>query len=459
MSTILAIDDEESIRQSYRVILEGEYDLALAEDGDKGLEYLDKHHVDLILLDLTMPGKSGEEVLQILQDQGNTTPVIVVTATNSITTAVQAMKFGAHDYIQKPFDVHDLLQNIERTLHEERDKQELKTLREAEFKGFESIIGQSTAFKEAISKAQQAMNVDSAVLITGESGTGKDLLARSIHNSGSRKDHAFVPLSCCAIPAQLVESELFGYEKGAFTGADKARIGKMKVADKGTLFLDEIGEMPVEAQAKLLRVLQDSCFYPVGSVKEVKVDIRVVCATNRNLPEAIQEGAFREDLYYRINVLNIEMPPLRKRREDVPLLVAHFMAKHAPRVNARTQNISPKAMNILSTYNWPGNIRELENTIERLLVYHGQEHTIQEEHVEPLFPESAAPEAGTSHSLSDYEGLPLYEATRQIEIHLITRALEQADYVQSKAAEVLGTTRRILKYKIDQLGIEAEKHA
>ncbi len=459
MSTILAIDDEESIRQSYRVILEGEYDLALAEDGDKGLEYLDKHHVDLILLDLTMPGKSGEEVLQILQDQGNTTPVIVVTATNSITTAVQAMKFGAHDYIQKPFDVHDLLQNIERTLHEERDKQELKTLREAEFKGFESIIGQSTAFKEAISKAQQAMNVDSAVLITGESGTGKDLLARSIHNSGSRKDHAFVPLSCCAIPAQLVESELFGYEKGAFTGADKARIGKMKVADKGTLFLDEIGEMPVEAQAKLLRVLQDSCFYPVGSVKEVKVDIRVVCATNRNLPEAIQEGAFREDLYYRINVLNIEMPPLRKRREDVPLLVAHFMAKHAPRVNARTQNISPKAMNILSTYNWPGNIRELENTIERLLVYHGQEHTIQEEHVEPLFPESAASEAGTSHSLSDYEGLPLYEATRQIEIHLITRALEQADYVQSKAAEVLGTTRRILKYKIDQLGIEAEKHA
>lgn len=459
MSTILAIDDEESIRQSYRVILEGEYDLALAEDGDKGLEYLDKHHVDLILLDLTMPGKSGEEVLQILQDQGNTTPVIVVTATNSITTAVQAMKFGAHDYIQKPFDVHDLLQNIERTLHEERDKQELKTLREAEFKGFESIIGQSTAFKEAISKAQQAMNVDSAVLITGESGTGKDLLARSIHNSGSRKDHAFVPLSCCAIPAQLVESELFGYEKGAFTGADKARIGKMKVADKGTLFLDEIGEMPVEAQAKLLRVLQDSCFYPVGSVKEVKVDIRVVCATNRNLPEAIQEGAFREDLYYRINVLNIEMPPLRKRREDVPLLVAHFMAKHAPRVNARTQNISPKAMNILSTYNWPGNIRELENTIERLLVYHGQEHTIQEEHLEPLFPESTAPEAGTSHSLSDYEGLPLYEATRQIEIHLITRALEQADYVQSKAAEVLGTTRRILKYKIDQLGIEAEKHA
>lgn len=459
MSTILAIDDEESVRQSYRVILESEYELALAASGDEGLEYLDKHHVDIILLDLTMPGKSGEDVLKILQQQGNVTPVLVVTATNSINTAVQAMKHGAHDYIQKPFDVHDLLKNIQRTLDEERDKYELRTLREAEFTGFDSIIGQSTTFKEAIAKAQQATNVDSAVLITGESGTGKDLLARSIHNSGRRRDHAFVPLSCCAIPAQLVESELFGYEKGAFTGADKARIGKMKVADKGTLFLDEIGEMPIEAQAKLLRVLQDSCFYPVGSVKEVKVDIRVICATNRDLPNAIRENVFREDLFYRVNVLNIEMPPLRKRREDIPLLVAHFMAKHAQRVNARTQSISPKAMNILSTYNWPGNIRELENTIERLLVYHGQEHTIQEEHVRVLFPEGAIEGGVTGSSLVEYEGLPLEEATRQMELHLITRALQQADYVQSSAAETLGTTRRILKYKIDQLGIEVEKDA
>jgi DNA-binding NtrC family response regulator len=460
MSTILAIDDEESIRTSYRVILESEFDLALAANGDEGLEYLDKHHVDLILLDLTMPGKSGEEVLQILQERGNVTPVIVVTATNSITSAVQAIKHGAYDYIQKPFDVYDLVQNIHRALDDQRDRQELNTLREAEFKGFESIIGQSTAFGEAISKARQAMNVDSAVLITGESGTGKDLLARSIHSSGHRHKNAFVPLSCCAIPAQLVESELFGYEKGAFTGADKARIGKMKVADQGTIFLDEIGEMPIEAQAKLLRVLQDSCFYPVGSVKEVKVDIRVVCATNRDLPKAIEEGIFREDLYYRINVLNIEMPPLRKRREDIPLLVAHFMAKHAPRVNARTQNVSPKAMNLMATYNWPGNIRELENTVERLLVYHGQEHTIQDEHVKPLFTNSAAPAAKSDTSfLDNYEGLPLEEATRQIETHLITRALEQADYVQSRAAEVLGTTRRILKYKIDQLGIEADKEA
>ncbi|MFP6583941.1 MAG: sigma-54 dependent transcriptional regulator [Candidatus Hydrogenedentota bacterium] len=460
MSTILAIDDEESVRQSYRVILEHQYDLALAANGDEGLAFLDTHQVDLILLDLTMPGLSGEEVLDRLRERGNSTPVIVVTASNSITSAVEAMKRGATDYIQKPFDVHDLQANIERAIEESRDKRELESLREAESINFKSIIGNSTALNEALNNARQAMKVDSAVLITGESGTGKDLLARSIHNGGARSKHAFVPLSCCAIPAQLVESELFGYEKGAFTGADKSRVGKMKVADGGTLFLDEIGEMPVEAQVKLLRVLQDNRFYPVGSTKEIKVDIRIVCATNRDLPQAIKEGVFREDLYYRVNVLNIEMPPLRKRREDIPLLIEHFIAKHCPRVNARTQIVSPKAMNLMSTFDWPGNIRELENSIERLLVYHGQEHTIDEEHVRSLFPNASATPANaapaTGH-LSDYEGLPLEDATRQIEAHLISRALEQSNYVQSRAAEVLGTTRRILKYKIDQLGIDADK--
>ena len=457
MSTILAIDDEASIRQSYRIILSSDYDVELAENGDKGLEYLEKHHVDLILLDLTMPGKSGEEVLEILREQGNTTPVIVVTASNSITSAVEAMKRGAWEYIQKPFDVTELQLTIKHALSENRKQQELNALREAEFNGFDSLIGTSTTFQAAIAMAKQAMNVDSAVLVTGESGTGKDLLARAIHTSGHRQENAFVPLSCCAIPAQLVESELFGYEKGAFTGADKSRVGKMKIADGGTLFLDEIGEMPIEAQVKLLRVLQDNRFYPVGSTKEVKVDLRIVCATNRNLPQAIEDGIFREDLFYRINVLEIEMPPLRKRREDIPLLTKHFMEKHAPRVNASTQHISSNALNLMAAYHWPGNIRELENTVERLLVYHGQELTIEEDHIRQLLPDSSPKVSESTHGLSDYEGLPLEEATRQIEIHLITRALEQADYVQSKAAETLGTTRRILKYKIDQLGIQAEK--
>lgn len=454
MQKILAIDDEESIRQSYRMILSNHYDIALAEGGAEGLAYLEENHVDLILLDLTMPKMSGEEVLQELKERGIAIPVIVVTASNSVSSAVEAMKLGATEYLQKPFDIDTIIFNIKRVLNDEKKKGELKILREAELEGFESMIGSSASFTEALAKAQQAMAVDSVVLITGESGTGKDMLARSIHIGGKRADSAFVPLSCCAIPAQLVESELFGYEKGAFTGADTSRSGKMKIADGGTLFLDEIGEMPLDAQAKLLRVLQYNSFYPVGSTKIVEVDIRIICATNRNLEQAINEGHFREDLFYRINVLNIEMPPLRRRREDIPQLIAFFVAKHAPRVNARVTSFHPKALARMSAYRWPGNIRELENAIERLLVYYGQEEQILPQHVEALMPDTERKE--TVSSMQDFEGLPLEEATQKIESYLINRALERSGNVQSQAAELLGTTRRILKYKIDQLGIDSE---
>ena len=455
MDKILAVDDEESVRQSYRIILSQQYEVHLARNGREALDFLDKNHVDVILLDLTMPGMSGEETLRALENRGNITPVIVVTASSSVSSAVEAMKLGAREYIQKPFDVAALTFHIHRVLKEDRAKRELRALREAEVEGFEHMIGTSPAFNDAIVKAKQAMNVDSAVLITGESGTGKDLLARSIHFGGRRKEQPFVPLSCCAIPSQLVESELFGYEKGAFTGADASRIGKMKVADGGTLFLDEIGEMPMEAQAKLLRVLQDSCFYPVGSVKQVQVDVRIICATNRTLPVAISSGLFREDLYYRVNVLNIEMPPLRRRREDIASLVEFFRRKHAPRVNAQTLEFHPKALARLTAYDWPGNIRELENTIERILVYYGEERTILAEHVEALLPGAAGRSGREVHALEEFEGMSLEEATRRLEEYLIRKALERHEQVQSRAAEFLGTTRRILKYKIDQLGIHA----
>lgn len=462
MQTILAIDDEPSIRESYRLILSRDYDVLLAPDGPTGIELLRENHVDLILLDLTMPGMSGEGVLNALRDEGDMTPVIVVTASNSITSAVEAMKLGARDYMIKPFDVDGIQLNVKRVLGEEREKLELKSLREADLAGFETLIGTSPIFLETLAKARQAKDVDSAVLITGESGTGKDLIARAIHFAGKRAEHAFVPISCCAIPAQLVESELFGHEKGAFTGADKKRIGKLQVADGGTLFLDEMGEMPLEVQAKLLRVLQDSRFYSVGSTKVIKVDIRVICATNRNLPESIAEGAFREDLYYRINVLNIEMPPLRRRRQDIPELVAHFVAKHAPRVNAKTRDVSPRAMIKLTSYHWPGNLRELENSIERLLVHYGQEPVIKPEHVAALLPDAAPlddDDRGHARAvgLNDFEGLPLEDATRKMERHMITWALDQSNYVQSRAAELLGTTRRKLKYKMDQLEISPQK--
>lgn len=455
MDKILAVDDEESVRQSYRMILAQQYRVDLARNGREALDFLEKNHVDVILLDLTMPGMTGEETLRELDARGNMTPVIVVTASNSVSSAVEAMKLGAREYVQKPFDVSEITFHIQRVLNEERAKRELRALREAELEGFETMIGSSPAFLDAVAKAKQAMNVDSAVLITGESGTGKDLLARSIHFGGKRKEQPFVPLSCCAIPAQLVESELFGYEKGAFTGADASRVGKMKVADRGSLFLDEIGEMPMEAQAKLLRVLQDSCFYPVGSVKQVQVDVRVICATNRDLPEAIKEGIFREDLFYRINVLNIEMPPLRRRRQDIPLLVEFFRDKHSLRVNASTREFHPKALARLTAHDWPGNIRELENTIERILVYYGQERTILQEHVDALLPAGAGRTPRDTTSLEEFEGMPLEQATRRLEEHLIRKALERNEQVQSRAADFLGTTRRILKYKIDQLGIHA----
>lgn len=461
MQTILAIDDEESVRQSYRVILDMDYEILLADGGEAGLKLIKERHVDLVLLDLTMPGMTGEQVLKQLQDQGETTPVVVVTASNSVTAAVEAMKLGAREYVTKPFDVDVIMMNIQRILAEEREKRELTALREADLKGFESLVGSSPAFMETLAKAKQAMQVDSTVLITGESGTGKDLIARGIHFGGRRAEKAFVPLSCCAIPAPLVESELFGHEKGAFTGADKRHTGKLQVADGGTIFLDEIGEMPMEAQAKLLRVLQDSCFYSVGSTKEIRVDIRVISATNRDLPETIKEGVFREDLYYRLNVLHIEMPSLRQRREDIPDLVAHFAAKHGPRVNAKTREIAPTAMVKLTAYPWPGNIRELENTVERMLVHYGQEDVINASHVASLLPQHpgdgpALVGQDGDEPLSMFDGLTLEDATSRVERYLIENALERNNNVQSRAAEALGTTRRIIKYKIDQFGLESE---
>jgi len=451
MQTILAVDDERSVRESYRMILGDRYRMLLAEGVEEARECRAAHHVDLILLDLTMPGRPGMDLLQHMEECGDTVPVIVVTGSNSVDVAVETMKRGAREFVVKPFDVLDLMEKVARVLEEKRRARELTLLREAEATDFENIIGQSDALKSALAMARQAMAVDSTVLITGETGTGKDVLARAIHRHSARGMKPYVPLSCCAIPANLVESELFGVVKGAFTGATDSHVGKLQVADGGTLFLDEIGEMPIEAQVKLLRVLQDGGFYPVGGVKHIEVDVRFICATNRNLEDAIDDGLFRQDLYYRINVLPIRMPSLAQRRDDIPLLVAHFVAKHGPRLNARVTDFATGAMARLMSYAWPGNVRELENTVERILVGHGQETVIRPEHLDGIVPRGdLEPVAG----MSSFDGLPLQEATRRLERYLITRALERSGFVQSQAAELLGTTRRILKYKMDQLGIQ-----
>lgn len=451
MRTVLAVDDEPSIRKSYEVILDQDYHLLLAEDGQSALDILEKHHADLILLDLSMHGMKGEEFLRRFREHDSFTPVVVVTAANTVVSAVEMMKLGANDYILKPFGVEDITIVVEKLLSETQDKLELMSLRESELNGFESIIGSSPALMKTLHLAKQAMKVDSTVLITGENGTGKDLVARAIHSGGRRAEKAFMPLSCCAIAVQLFESELFGHVKGAFTDAHEDRIGKLQVADGGTIFLDEIGEMPMETQVKLLRVLQDSRFFPVGGHKEIEVDIRIVSATNRILTDAIKERIFREDLYFRLNVLNIEMPPLRNRREDIPELVTHFAAKHGPKVNAKTTQIDAKGMAMLATYHWPGNVRELENTVERLLVYYGKEKVIGSKHVEAILPDVSPRDV--SGFAGDFEGLPLEEAVRRLEHQMISKALARANQVQTKAADLLGTTRRVLKYKIDQLGI------
>ena len=453
MQTILTIDDELSVRESYRMILGDKYRVIQAQDGPEGLAILDTKHVDLILLDLWMPKMSGMDFLQIFAQRGESIPVIVVTAWNAVEAAVQAMKYGARDFVIKPFDVEDLVNLVTRTLSEVRDRRELSALREQGAAGFESMIGSSRILLEALGKARQAMQVDSTVLITGETGTGKDVLARAIHYGGKRKDRPYVPLCCSAIPSSLVESELFGHVKGAFTGATENRMGKVQVADGGTLFLDEIGEMPMDAQAKLLRVLQDGRFYPVGGTREAEADVRFICATNRDFAKSIEAGLFRQDLYYRINVLPIHLPPLRERREDIALLIAHFIAKHGPRVNSSVRDFAPRALARMSAYSWPGNVRELENTVERILVCKSEQRIIQPEDLDGMLPQDAPREASTG-GLDDFEGLPLQDATDRLERHMILRALELSGFVQSQAADRLGTTRRILKYKMDQLGIQ-----
>jgi DNA-binding NtrC family response regulator len=450
MQTLLIIDDEESVRHSIRMIFTGRYRVLAAATIDDALQILQEDQVHLVLLDLMLSGSSGFEVLRHFNEQGTLLPVVVVTANSSVESAVEAMKYGARDYVVKPFDVEQLRAIVQRLLSIRPVQPELRLLGTEHPAAFEHLIGNAPPFLLALNRARQAMRVGSTVLITGESGTGKDLLAQAIHNGSDRAAGPFVPIACCAIPESLVEAELFGHVKGAYTGATDDHIGKVRAAHGGTLFLDEIGDMPMEGQAKLLRVLQEGRFYPVGGTDLVSASLRVICATNRNLRSSIDQGRFREDLFYRINVFPIEMPPLRRRREDIPMLVTHFLQKHALHNHGAGMAVSPRAMSRLMAYDWPGNVRELENLVSRLLAAWPDITIVRTQHLEEMFyPESAPRQVG----LHELEGMTLPEATEHIERHLIERALVAADGVQSRAAEILGTTRRILKYKMDQLGL------
>ena len=453
MRNLLIVDDELSVRESFRMIFKNEFNVFLAGSGKEALDLLEKEDIDIVLLDLLMPDIGGMEILKNLKKKGEKPLVIVITAVRSVKTAVEAMKLGAYDYITKPFDIEEVRIIVRKASQTLKLQEEVNFLRKEVYKryGIENLIGKSKAMQEVFLLISRVADTDSTVLITGESGTGKELVSRAIHYNSKRQNRPFVPVYCATIPETLFESELFGYEKGAFTGATSSKPGLFSLADGGTLFLDEIGDMPYHVQTKLLRVIEEKEFIPVGGTKPKKINVRIIAATNKNLEKLVEEGKFREDLYYRINVVPIHLPPLRERREDIPLLVEYFLEKYSQEVGCVPKRVSPEAMEILCNYLWPGNVRELENTMERLVVLFRETEEIKPYHL----PENIRKDTGEKEfHFPSPESATLEEAVNSLEKEMILKALEKTGGVQTQAAKLLGTTRRILRYKMEKLGIE-----
>lgn len=465
---ILIVDDESSVRESLQLILSRSYYVESATSGDEALDLLAKSELeaaehgvklelpDLVLLDVMMPGIDGIEILKQLCSRFPSIPVIMLTASKTVSTVVEAMKLGAIDYLSKPFDVDELLELVEQTLEAAETKKHTPSNSvasvsvEATDGDFGAMTGQHPVMAELYQKVELLAHRDTTILITGESGTGKELIAREIHRRSSRMEKPFIALNCAAIPETLIESELFGHEKGSFTHAVEKRIGHFELADGGTLFLDEIGELSLPVQVKMLRFLQEQEFYRVGSPKPQTVDVRILAATNRSLENAIREGTFRQDLFYRINVVNLEMPPLRIRSGDIRVLVDHFVEKLSKQYAGKRIVLSDAAFNVLEAYSWPGNVRELENVVESLLALSAVENI----DVADLPARLRKKEGNADLKEQVLDGsIPFEEAERAFETELILRALKQTNFVQTRAAEVLGISRRILKYKMDKLGI------
>ncbi len=452
-SRILILDDE----KNYLLVLEAllsdaGYAVTPINDPEMAVSYLEEAEVDVVITDMKMPKMSGLEVLQHVKRNSPSIPVLIMTAFGSIESAVEVMKYGAFDYITKPFANDELLLSVHNAVELSRAHQQYRILQESleERYSTHQIIGKSPAMRETLSIVDRVSASRSTVLITGESGTGKELVARAIHFSSPRKDEPFVAVNCMAFNAGVLESELFGHEKGSFTGAVAMRRGRFEQADRGTLFLDEIGELPSDLQVKLLRVLQERVFERVGGTEPVKVDIRIVAATNKDLAKMVEEGSFREDLFYRLNVVQIHIPPLRERREDIPLLVSHFIAQIASENGIPPKSFTQEAQNYLSGYEWPGNIRQLQNVIERCMVMIPRDVI----DVEDLPPEIRDEE---SQFKSAVDLLPvelnLADTLDKIEAALIRRALVRSDFVQAHAADLLGISRSLMQYKLKKYNI------
>jgi nitrogen regulation protein NR(I) len=456
---VLIVDDEPNLRKilSAQLTRDG-YDVLTAEDGEQGLQLLREHHIDLVVTDLKMPKVDGMTLLKRALEEEPELPIVLITAHGTIDTAVEALKTGAFDFVTKPFDKDEVRQIVAKALktRELRGHDATPTSGSARF----GIIGSSPGITELYSILERVADTPTTVLITGESGTGKELVARALHEHSSRKDKPFIKVNCAAIPKELIESELFGYERGAFTGAVASKPGRFELANGGTLFLDEIGEIPIEMQVKLLRALQESEFERVGGIKTIRVDVRLVAATNRDLKKLIAVGNFREDLFYRLNVVPIRLPALRERTGDIPSLVDHFLAKFNERLRKRVEGVEAAAMELLVQYPWPGNIRELENVIERAVLF----CDTQELRASDLPPEVRGipamanvplPEADLQAALASEGGLKEHVkvAMSRLEKELVSRALQQTGGNVTHAARLLKISRKGLQLKMKELGL------
>jgi len=450
---ILVLDDE----RNYLLILEAlltdaGYAVTALDDPEMGLAYLEESEVDLVITDMKLPKMTGQQVLQHVRKAYAHVPVIIMTAFGSIEGAVEAMRVGAFDYVTKPFSNDELMLTVSKAAQFARAQRENMLLRQSLEERFavHQIIGRSKAMGSVLELVERAAPSRSTVLITGESGTGKEMVAKAIHFASPRKDGPFIPVNCTALNPGVLESELFGHEKGSFTGAVARRRGRFEMAGGGTLFLDEIGELSAELQVKLLRVLQERTFERVGGTEPIEVDIRVVAATNKNLQQAVAGGTFREDLFYRLNVVRIDMPALRERREDIALLAGHFLRKYSAENDKAPRSFTTEAMDALTGYEWPGNVRQLQNVVERCVVLAAGDQIGIED-----LPAELRDEESQYKSAVDL--LPvrinLGETLEKIEAALVRRALARTDFVQVKAAEMLGLSKSLLQYKLKKYNI------
>lgn len=455
MSSILVIDDEQSICDVLSGILEDEgYDVGIALDGVEGCHKLSEQDFDLVLLDVWLPKKGGMEVLEEIKEKYPQIEVIIISGHGNIDLAVKAVKLGAFDFLEKPLSLDKTVTVVRNALALEDLKKENKKLKETIFFDDE-MIGTSEAMNRIRGLIDQSAATDSRILISGENGTGKELVARSIHQKSRRNDKPFVEVNCAAIPDTLIESELFGHEKGAFTNAHSRRKGKFEMADTGTIFLDEIADMSLTAQAKVLRVIQELKFERIGSETSIDVDVRVLAATNKNIPELIRKKLFREDLYFRLNVIPIHIPPLRERKEDIVLLAEYFLDKYGPqKQKGFRKEISAEGLDRLREYSWPGNIRELKNFIERITIM-SEEQVISSNEVERFLGEKR--DENQEDTLNEYTDMKLSDAKDLFEKQFLEQKLKENSYVISKTAEMLGIYPSNLHGKIKKLGITIEK--